>query len=198
MFGSTASTLFKRRFDFSLFGGTVDNVLFPANTGRTLTVLSFVFHDEPMHLTHLHPMTPDALGAVNIGWSGATVAALTDTTTFATPSANDDVFTINTTVPTNSGAYNASTFGFFGGYYKYFGTIIAATRPTGAPALTKLASTIRVASTNYFGSDRTVPIEDIDLSYKPYFEVFETNPATGLAWVQADYDTLEFGVRART
>jgi hypothetical protein len=143
-------------------------------------------------------MTPDALGAVNVGWSGATVAALTDTTTFATPSANDDLFTINTTTPANSGTYGASTFGYFGGYYKYFATIIAATRPSGTPSLTKLAAVIRTASTNYFGTDRTVPIEDIDLNYTPYFEIFETNPATALPWVQSDYDTLEFGVRART
>lgn len=198
MIGSASSTLFTRRFDFSLFGGTIDNVIFPANASRTLTVQSYIFHDEPMHLAHLHPMTPNAAGAVNIGWSGISVATLTDTTTFATPSANDDVFTINTSNPTNTGVFNASIYGFFGGYYKYFATIVAATRPSGAPALTKLAGVVRVGGVNYFGTDKTVPVEDIDLSYQPYFEVFEANPATNLPWVQADYDTLEFGVRART
>jgi hypothetical protein len=61
----------------------------------------------------------------------------------------------------------------------------------GAPE--KANAFLRVAATNYHGSDKTLLT-----TYEGQKEIWETNPNTAVAWVSGDIAALEAGIRSRT
>ena len=65
------------------------------------------------------------------------------------------------------------------------------TRTDGSPTPTNLKLVIRRSSTDYLSGDKTVPIAE-----KGLFNLWETDPSTSVAWIEAGVNAAEIGIKS--
>jgi len=71
------------------------------------------------------------------------------------------------------------------------GVVINVRAKKGTSGPTKIKACVRVGGTNYFSA-----AQDLDVGYKSFTFVFETNPATGVAWLPSEVNAAEYGVQS--
>lgn len=77
--------------------------------------------------------------------------------------------------------------------YTVQAVVATARAKKGATGPANLQLAVRASSTNYFSASKA-----LTTGYAPYVEVWETNPATAIAWTVAEATAAQFGVKAIT
>jgi hypothetical protein len=151
-----------------------------SNFGYHISMM--VIADEPTNGWRLLTRYPNGAGAAT-AWTGGfgdVDETINDDADFCNSSTNGQVEQFTQTGPAMTG-YTVRAVGVY------------ARAKRGASGPANLQIGLRVSGTDYFSSNKALTV-----GYGAYGEIWETNPATGVAWVNTAIDAIQPSIQAVT